>query len=467
MRNAKQTTRAEAAGAIWQPPSSEAEQALLGSILSDKTAWPRIADAITVDDFARVDHREIFSVITGLVRKRVAIDTVTVFQHLQSQSRADAAGGIAYLGTLVRNTPTAANVEAYAQAVREASTFRQLLRLGNEITQAVQDSRGRTAEKLVADVEQTLLELHARSRVGKGLVSSSQLAGELMDDLDQRREKSRGLPLGLADFDELTCGLERGDLVVIASRPGMGKTALMVTIGGTVSQHEPVAIFSAEMPAQQLMRRCVALLRKVSQSKLRRAEQLSEDDWAAIAPAAGAIAERRLWIDDTSLPTLTHVRSESVALKARSGLGLIMVDYCQLVQGAGANRYEQLRDVAYGFKALAKDLQVPVILLAQLNRGVEARERKLPHISDLRDSGAIEEAADIVGLLYSESYYNPEFSMPHVLECRIAKNRNGEHGECLWSFEGAYSRILPLSFGAAIQYRRLRDKQHTRGGIDL
>jgi replicative DNA helicase len=215
------------------------------------------------------------------------------------------------------------------------------------------------------------------------------------------------------------------------------------------------------------MRRCIALLTDISQGKLRRAEQLTDADWAAITTAAAVVAERRLWIDDTSLPTLTHVRSESVAQKVTSGLGLVLVDYCQLVQGDGANRYEQLRDVAYGFKALAKDLQVPVILLAQLNRGVESREDKRPHLSDLRDSGAIEEAADIVGLLYSRAYYDKDFGMPYVLECAIEKNRNGERGQCLWQFEGAFSRITALNSGAAAQYRHLCTKQHQRAGNDL
>jgi replicative DNA helicase len=359
-------------------------------------------------------------------------------------------------------------VEAYAEAVREKSTLRRLRDISDRIVRAVDDSRGRSADELVADVERQLLDLHARSRVGKGLLSSRQLAGELIDDLDQRREKSRGLALGLADFDELTSGLEPGDLVVIAARPGMGKTALMVSTANHVSHAKPVAIFSAEMPTQQLMRRSVAHLSGVSQSNLRRAERLTDSDWAAIVPAAAAVAERQLWIDDKALPTLTHVRAESMSLKARNGLDLVMVDYCQLVQGDGANRYEQLRDVAYGFKALAKELQVPVILLAQLNRGVEQREHKRPHISDLRDSGAIEEAADIVGLLYSEGYYNPKFGMPYVFECAIEKNRNGERGLCLWQFAGAFSRITTLDSGAAAQYRHLQaDKQTQRGGSDL
>jgi replicative DNA helicase len=449
------------------PCSVESEQALLGSVLFDRTVLPRIVDVVRVKDFTRPDHREIFSAISELARKQQPIDTVTVFQHLQAQGRADVAGGLDYLGTLVRETPGAGNVEAYARALREMSTLREFLTLSDRITRSVYDWRGCEAEDLIADIERTLLELRPRSRTGKGLIASRQLGGELLDDLDRRQANVRGLPLGLADFDELTSGLEPGDLVVIAARPGMGKTALMISVAATVSQSITVAIFSAEMPAPQLMRRCVALLSNVPQGKLRRAERLTDSDWTAIAPAAAAVADRQLWIDDKALPTLTYVRAESMSLKTRSTLGLVMVDYCQLVQGHGANRYEQLRDVAYGFKALAKDLQVPVILLAQLNRGVESRDDKRPHISDLRDSGAIEEAADIVGLLYSRGYYDKDFGMPYVLECAIEKNRNGERGQYLWQFEGAFSRITLLESGAAAQYRNLRARQAQRGGSDL
>jgi replicative DNA helicase len=221
------------------------------------------------------------------------------------------------------------------------------------------------------------------------------------------------------------------------------------------------------MPSSQLMRRCVALQAGIPQGLLRRPEKLTGDDWSKIDKAASTIAQRKLWIDDTGSPSLSHIRAEAISLKSRASIGLVLVDYVQLVRAPGANRYEQLRDVAYGLKALAKELAVPVIVLAQLNRGVEAREHKRPQMSDLRDSGAIEEAADIVGLLYSEGYYDHDFSMPYVLECQIAKNRNGERGQCLWHFDGAYSRVAPLDPGAAANYRRLLTKAHQRASSDL
>jgi replicative DNA helicase len=285
--------------------------------------------------------------------------------------------------------------------------------------------------------------------------------------MDSRRERSLGLSVGLSDFDAITGGLEPGDLVVIAARPGMGKSALLVSIADYTSEQVSTAVFSAEMPAQQPMRRAVAHRAGVSQHVLRRAEKLTDEDWAVITPALGSIAERRLWIDDTALLRLSHIRAECLALKARHGLGLVMVDYVQLVKGHGNNRYEELRDVAYGLKAMAKDMGVPIVVLAQLNRLVESRDKKRPQLSDLRDSGAIEESADIVGLLYSEGYYDSEFPMPHVLECRIEKNRNGARGQCLWHFCGEYSRVTVLDPGPRAQYLRYMTGQRRGASDDL
>jgi replicative DNA helicase len=444
-----------------------AEQALLGSLLIDGTAWARISSVVRSADLARPDHRLIFDAIAALAGAGEAHDFVTVSNHLERTRRLEAAGGFAYLGEISRNTPTAANVVAYAHAVRDRATARALSAFAAEIDRSIADGRSLTADELVAGAVQRLLALQTSARIGKGLASSTDLVRELVDDLDRRRDERRGMRIGLADFDELTGGLEPGDLVVIAARPGMGKTALLVTIASHI-ERSPAAIFSAEMPALQLMRRAIALESNVPQGRLRRAESLTDADWSAITPALGTLARRPLWIDDSALPSLTHIRAESFALKARAGIGLVLVDYVQLVQGAGANRYEQLRDVAYGLKALAKDLAVPVIMLAQLNRGVESREHKRPYMSDLRDSGAIEEAADIVGLLYSEGYYDPGFGMPYVLECQVSKHRNGERGECLWRFAGAHSRITVLEPGARAQYLQLRAKQnHASRSADL
>lgn len=447
------------------PHSIEAEQAVLGSLLSDDAAWARLMGKLEASDFFRPDHRVIFGAIAKLAAAGKEHDVITVSARLQASGELDEAGGMAYIGQLARDTATTANLETYADVVRERSMRRQLGRLAESIGRAATVSgKDQTAEDLVADAQRALGELQTRARTG-GLVSAHDLTVALLDDLERRREKPMGLATGLSDFDDFTCGLEPGDLVVLAGRPGMGKTALLGTIGLHASRDLPVAIFSAEMPSLQLMRRNVAQLGDVSQTSLRRAERLTDADWAAIAEAAGKISSRHLWIDDTALPTLAHVRAESIGLKLRAGsLGLVLVDYVQLVQGAGANRYEQLRDVAYGFKALAKQLSVPIVVLAQINRSVESRDGKRPYMSDLRDSGAIEEAADIIGMLYREGYYNPQFPMPYVLECNLVKVRNGEPGECLWHLAGERARVTVLEQGAQAQYRRHRAQQKQRGG---
>lgn len=449
-------------GAPVLPHSVEAEQALLGALLIDRTAYSRVSGVVSGGDLFRADHRAIFGAIAALAAIGEATDVVTVSDRLEQIGKLDPAGGLAYLAKLARDTPTAANVTAYARVVKDRAALRALAAFAGDLERQIADTRGRGAEEILAEATRRLLALQEATRSGSGLVSAEQLSRELIDDLDRRRERQIGLQIGLADFDALTGGLEPGDLAVIAARPGMGKTSLLVTVAGHVAKTSTVAVFSAEMPALQLMRRAVALFGGISQTRLRRPKDLTDIDWQAIAAGTSEIGRRQLSIDEKPLPELSHIRAETFALKARSGLGLVMVDYVQLVSGAGANRYEQLRDVAYGLKALAKDLGVPIIVLAQLNRGVESRDHKRPHLSDLRDSGAIEEAADIVGLLYSEGYYNRDFEMPEVLECAIAKNRNGERGECLWRFSGAHSEVTVLDRDTAANYRRLRAQTGSR-----
>lgn len=442
------------------PHSVTAEQSVLGCLLIEPTAWSRIS--IEASDFYRNDHRLIYRAITALIADRKAVDTTMVSDYLDRQGLLAEAGGLGYIGRIAAETPTAANVESYAGEVRDRATLRRLSKAGEKIMELVADAGGRSAAELVANAQEDLHRLLTSARTGKGLIDARQLVNDFTDDLDARTAGAKGLQIGLPDFDDLTGGLEPGDLVVIPARPGIGKTALLVSVASTVSKDTGTAVFSAEMPSAQLMRRCVALQAEIAQGSLRRPEKLTDDDWKRISDAAAVIAQRKLWIDDTGAPSLSHIRSETIALKARASLGLVLVDYVQLVRAPGANRYEQLRDVAYGLKALAKELAVPIIVLAQLNRDLEKRDDKRPFISDVRDSGAIEEAADIVGLLYSEGYYDPQFSMPYVMECQIAKNRNGERGHCLWHFDGAYSRVKPLDPGAAANYRRLLSKANQR-----
>jgi replicative DNA helicase len=452
-----------AVSALPVPPHSvDAEQALLGAILLDPRSFGRVA--VGADDFYRAEHRLIFSAMAAVVPRGMP-DAVTVANELRQRRELEAAGGVEYLAQLYSDCASAANIQAYARIVIEKRTERRLREVGQSIVERT--NGGTKPDAQISEAMRELLALAESARAGGGLVTAKELVGALLDDLDRRRDGAQGLSVGLPDFDTLSSGLEPGDLVVIAGRPGMGKTALLVSIAAHVSKSTGVAVFSAEMSSQQLLRRCVALLGSVNQGKLRRANQIQDADWQAISEAAGLISQRRLWIDDKPLPALNHIRSEVMTLKARSELGLVLVDYVQLVQGAGANRYEQLRDVAYGLKGLAKEAGVPVILLAQLNRGVESRDQKRGKLSDLRDSGAIEEAADIVGMLYSEGYYDPGHQMAYVLECAIEKNRNGERGECLWYFSGEFSRVATLQDGAREQYRKMRSQARKPQGDDL
>lgn len=443
------------------PHSVEAEQSVLGSLLLDgESVWNPIRSRISVGDFYSPDHRLIFEAIAGLVAESKPIDVLTVSVRLDRIGKLQEVGGLAYLSTLVRNTPTASNAQAYAQIVHERAMMRRLLQFARGLSAQIDDHAGRSVQEIASMAQEQLLELQAGVREGSGLIPAGVLVGQLLDDLDRRSEGRKGIALGLGYFDELTGGLDAGDLVVLAGRPGMGKTALQVSIAATVARDHQVALFSAEMPALQLMRRCMALASGLSQKQLRRPDQLEEPHWEQISRAAPTLSALRLHVDETAQPTIAHIRAELAALKARSGLGLVLIDYLQLLRASGRNRYEELREVAYGLKALAKDLGVPVIALAQLNRDVEKRgDDKRPNISDLRDSGAIEEAADIIGMLYREAYYNSSTAMPYVLECNVQKHRNGATGQCLWSFAGERSLIVPLDEGAAIQYRRVVAEQ--------
>jgi replicative DNA helicase len=434
------------------PHSLEAEQAVLGALLLDgPRTWPLIAPILAPEDFYRPDHRVIFEGVAELKGG----DVVTVYALLERQGRAEAVGGLAYLSRLARETATSANAEEYARVVRERAQLRSLAEMGRRLETSARE-QGRSAEDLAADLERQLSQLRGRAKDGAGLVAAADLARALIDDLDARREGATGLSTGLADFDEITGGLEPGELTIFAGRPGLGKTALLVTVAAHVARDKPVAIFSAEMPALQLARRCAALLGGVSQTRLRRPKQLTEEDWAKVAEGTGRFGDRKLWIDDRQQPPIEHIRAECIGHKARHGLSLVLIDYCQLIQGHGANRYEQLLNVAYGAKGLAKELSVPVVLLAQINRGVEKRDRgdRRPRMSDLRDSGGIEEAADIIGMLYREGYYDDSFDWPNVVECMLEKHRNGERAQCLWNFQGEFSRMTALDDSARALYRR-------------
>ena len=378
-----------------QPPHSvEAEQAVLGGLLIDPVAWDQVGDMITADDFYRPDHRLIFGALADLVAAGKPGDVVTVSEQLAHNSNLDNAGGLAYLGTLARDTPTAANVRAYAQIVRERSLLRKLITAGREIASSAFGGEGLSARDLVDQAEKRVFEIAEQStgrREGAQRVST--LLPGLIDQIDEwhsNPDKLRGLPTGFTDFDRLTGGLRGGDLVIVAGRPSMGKTTLAVNMAeyAAVSPDSKaaVAIFSMEMPSDQLVTRMLSSIGHVPLNSIR-SGQISDEDWVRITAATSQLSEARIFIDESAALTPTELRARARRIKREHGLDLVIVDYMQLMQvpGTQENRATEIAEISRGLKALAKELNIPVIALSQLNRSVEARTEKKPVMSDLRE----------------------------------------------------------------------------------
>jgi len=378
-----------------QPPHSvEAEQAVLGGLLIDPVAWDQVGDMITADDFYRPDHRLVFGALAELVAAGKPGDVVTVSEQLAHNSNLDNAGGLAYLGTLARDTPTAANVRAYAQIVRERSLLRKLISAGREIASSAFGGEGLSARDLVDQAEKRVFEIAEQStgrREGAQRVST--LLPGLIDQIDEwhsNPDKLRGLATGFTDFDRLTGGLRGGDLVIVAGRPSMGKTTLAVNMAeyAAVSPDSKaaVAIFSMEMPSDQLVTRMLSSIGHVPLNSIR-SGQISDEDWVRITAATSQLSEARIFIDESAALTPTELRARARRIKREHGLDLVIVDYMQLMQvpGTQENRATEIAEISRGLKALAKELNIPVIALSQLNRSVEARTEKKPVMSDLRE----------------------------------------------------------------------------------
>ena len=376
------------------PHSVEAEQAVLGGLLLDPAAWENVADVVTQQDFYRPDHQLIFDAIGALAGEGKPCDVVTVSQHLESTGKLESAGGLAYLGSVARDTPTAANVRAYAEIVRERSLLRQLIRAGTDIAADVYNNKGESARDLVDRAEQRVFDIAEGSfRKREGAVPVRQLLPGVIDQIDewhQNPDKLRGLPTGFADFDKLTGGLRPGDLVIVAGRPSMGKTTLAVNMAEYAAVHPgtraSVAIFSMEMPSEQVITRMLASIGGVPLNNLR-SGKISDDDWVRITSATSQLSEAKIFVDETPALNPTELRARARRVKREHGLSLIVVDYLQLMQvpGTQENRATEIAEISRGLKTLAKEMQVPVIALSQLNRAVEQREHKRPVMSDLRE----------------------------------------------------------------------------------
>jgi replicative DNA helicase len=376
------------------PQSIEAEQAVLGGLLLDPSAWDQVADVVIERDFYRPDHRLIFDAIGALAGAGKPCDAVTVSEQLERTGKLESAGGLAYLSSLARDTPTAANVRAYADIVRERSILRQLIHAGTEIAAAVYKNEGETARELVDRAEQRVFEIAEEGFRGRqGAIAVRSILPQVIDQIDEwhsNPDKLRGLPTGFTDFDKITGGLRPGDLVVVAGRPSMGKSTLAVNMAEYAAVHHAkrasVAIFSLEMPSEQVVTRMLASIGGVPLASLR-SGNISDDDWVRITSATSQLSESKVFIDETPALTPTELRARARRIKREHGLDLIVVDYLQLMQvpGTKENRATEIAEISRGLKVLAKELSVPVIALSQLNRAVEQREHKKPVMSDLRE----------------------------------------------------------------------------------
>jgi replicative DNA helicase len=435
---------------LREPPHSiEAEQAVLGGLMLDRVAWDAVGDVVIADHFYRPDHRLIFESIASLSGEAQPCDPVTVSEHLQRLGKLADVGGLAYLGSLTRDTPGAANARAYAEIVKERAMLRELVSAGSEIASSVWNEEGQPARELVENAEKRIFAIAEGSARGKGYVSARQALPALIDvidDLYNNPNKPRGLPTGFIDFDSKTGGLRGGDLLVVAGRPSMGKTTLAINIAEHAALKDgvraSVAIFSLEMPAEQLLTRMLSSVGSVHLGNIR-SGKLSEDDWPRITGATKQLEDAKIFIDDTPALTPTELRARARRIKREHGLDLIVVDYLQLMQvpGTKENRATEISEISRGLKALAKEINCPVVALSQLNRGVEQRENKRPVMSDLRESGAIEQDADMILLIYREEVYNKETPKKGVAEIDLAKHRNGETGTIQLTFMGKYSRF--------------------------
>jgi len=437
--------------ALTPPHSVEAEQSVLGALLIDTTAWDQAADIVSAEDFYRPDHRLIFEALAELTLGGRPGDVVTVAEALERRGRLEEAGGLAYLGTLARDTPTAANVRAYAQIVRERALLRRLIEAGRAIIASVFSDQGLSARELVDRAEAKVFEIaELGARSGSGIVRVSALLPPLIDKIDEwhtNPDRLRGLATGFADFDRLTGGLRGGDLVIIAGRPSMGKTTLAVNMAeyAAVSPDSKasVAIFSMEMPSEQLVTRMLSSIGHVPLNSIRTG-RVSDDDWVRITAATHQLSEARIFIDESPALTPTELRARARRLQREHGLDLIVVDYLQLMQvpGTQENRATEIAEISRGLKALAKELAVPVLALSQLNRSVEQRTEKKPVMSDLRESGALEQDADMILLIYRDEVYDKNTTKKGMAEIDLAKHRNGETGTFLLTFQGQYTRFI-------------------------
>jgi replicative DNA helicase len=440
--------------AIKLPPHSvEAEQSVLGGVLLDASAWDKIADLIGEQDFYRNEHRLIYRHIGRLTDRAKPVDVITVAESLESNGELDKAGGLAYLGSLAQNVPSAVNVRRYAEIVRERAIMRKLAEVGGEIATSALNPAGRDADQLLDEAESKVFEIaEAGERGRQGFMPIPPLLTKVVERIETLYSRDdpndvTGIATGFTDIDGMTSGLQPGDLVVVAGRPSMGKTAFAINIAEHVALevNRPVAIFSMEMGGTQLAMRMIGSVGRLNQHNLRTG-RLQDEDWSRMTHALGRLNDAPIFIDETAGLNALELRSRARRLHRQNGsLGLIVVDYLQLMTApsnkASENRATEISEISRSLKALAKELQVPVMALSQLNRSLEQRPNKRPVMSDLRESGAIEQDADLILFIYRDEVYNPDSPDKGKAEIIIGKQRNGPIGKVELTFRGEYTRF--------------------------
>ncbi|MEO5687452.1 MAG: replicative DNA helicase [Burkholderiaceae bacterium] len=437
------------------PQSIEAEQSVLGGLLLDNGAWDRAADVVTEADFYRFEHKIIFGAIGALIGASKPADVITVYEHLQMAGKAEDSGGLAYLNALAQSVPSAANMRRYAEIVRERAILRKLISASDEISTNAFNPQGRSVTQILDEAEGKIFKIGEEGNRNKqGFQSMDVLAVQLIDRVTELAENGAedvtGVRTGFYDMDKNTAGLQPGDLIILAARPSMGKTAFALNIAENVSVNEglPVVVFSMEMGASQLALRMVGSQGRIDQQHLRTG-RLDNDEWGRLTEAVERLSKSSVFIDETPALTGPELRARARRQARQCGqLGQIVIDYLQLMSGSGGdqeNRATQIGEISRGLKALAKELNCPVIALSQLNRSVETRPDKRPMMSDLRESGAIEQDADIIMFIYRDEYYNKETKEPGVAEIIIAKQRNGPVGTTKLAFLRQWTKFENLA----------------------
>jgi len=434
------------------PHSIEAEQAVLGGLLLSDRSWEKIADTITEPDFYREDHRYVFRAISELHDQGRPCDAVTVSEWFEANGETGRVDGGAYITQLVNSTSSAANIKAYAEIVREKSILRSLIDVGTEIASGGYETEGKPPKVLLEEAERLVFAIADRNtRAGSGFVTiqdTLNLAFEKLQELSAHKGEITGVATGFADFDKVTAGLQRADLIIVAGRPSMGKTAFAMNIAenAAIRHKVPVAVFSMEMSAMQLVNRLFSSLGQIDQNKLRTGN-LSDNDWPNLTSAMNVLHNTKIFIDDTPSLSPAELRARARRLKREHDIGMVIVDYLQLmaVPATRENRATEIAEISRSLKALAKELDVPVVALSQLNRALEQRPNKRPVMADLRESGSIEQDADLIAFIYRDEVYNKETAEPGKAEIIIGKHRNGATGTTSLMFQGQHVRFVNYS----------------------